>query len=173
MSEENKQLKSGEVLLDTAQIEYQIEISRITAIDTKISIAMAVVVGALFFILQKWDDIVKLFMAMPDTSSVGAFWLSILIPLAQAVSIGLLILDLFFLMRLIRTTEYLTVDPADFCDEDFLIMEPEDASTSLIQFYDEATQKNHQTTDKRANQHNRCLVIMFIAIVLYILTLFY
>lgn len=173
MSEENKQLKSGEVLLNTAQIEYQIEISRITAIDTKISIAMAVAVGALFFILQKWEDMVDLFNKMPNTSSVGAFWLSILIPLAQAISIGLLIVDLFFLMRLIRTTEYLTVDPADFCDEDFLSMEPEDASTSLIQFYDEATQQNHQTTDKRAKHHNRCLVIMFIAIVLYILTLFY
>ena len=173
MSEEKKQLKSGGVLLNTAQIEYQIEISRITAIDTKISIAMAVVVGALFFILQKWQDMVDLFNKMPDVSSVGAFWLSILIPLAQAVSIGLLILDLFFLVRLIKTTEYLAVDPADFCDADFLSMESEDASISLIQYYDEATQHNHQITDNRAKWHNRCLMIMLVAIVLYILTLFY
>lgn len=172
MSEE-KQLKSGEVLLNAAQIEYQIEISRITAIDTKISIAMAVVVGALFFILQKWEDMDKLFAAMPDTSSVGAFWLSILIPLAQAVSIGMLILDLFLLVRLIKTKEYQTVDPADFCEVDFLSMEPVDASVALIEYYDEATRLNHKITDNRAKWHNRCLVIMFIAIVLYIVTLFY
>lgn len=168
-----KELTSGSVLLNTMQLDYQTEISRITTLDTKISIAMAVVTGALFFILQSWDRMVDGFKAIPDMSSVGGFWLSVSNPLFQAVSIGLLIMDLIILVSLIRTTEYKTVNPADYCDVDFLSMKPDDASVGLLEAYDAATKINRKISDKRAKRHNISLVIMVVAIGLYIFTLIF
>ena len=168
-----KELTSGSVLLNTMQIDYQTEISRITALDTKISIAMAVVTGALFFILQSWDRMVDSFKAMPDMSSVGDFWLSVLNPFFQAISISLLILDLIILVILIRTTEYKTVNPADYCDVDFLSMKPDDASVGLLEAYDAANKINGKISSNRAKWHNISLLIMVVAIGLYILTLIF
>jgi len=173
IQQDKKVLTSGSVLLNTAQIDYQIEISRITALDTKISIAMAVVTGALFFILQSWNHMVENFKAIPDTSSVGGFWLSVLNPLFQALSIGLLVLALIILVILIRTKKYQTFNPADYCDIDFLSMNSDNASVALLEPYDKATKINKRISDNRAKWHNISLLIMVVAIGLYILTLIF
>lgn len=165
-------LQSNELLLAVAQIEYQNELSRITTIDTKLGISMAIDTGALFLILQDWDGLRAGFSSLPDLSSKGALWISQLTPVMQVSAIILLTISLFLLVYAVWTRNYKNIDVDHFFNIDVLKRVPSESALIFLKSYQEATLYNKKVNDGRAKWHNRCLVLMLIAIVLFMFSLF-
>ena len=165
-------LQSNELLLDVAQVEYQSELSRITTVDTKLGISLAIDTGALFLILQDWSGLRTAFSKFPDLSSIGALWISLLAPVMQVSAIVLLTISLFLLVNAVWTRNYKNIDVDHFFNTDVLKRFPSESALIFLKSYHEATLYNKKVNDGRARWHNRCLVLMLIAIVLYMFSLF-
>lgn len=165
----NFNIESIKLLLDTSKSEYENEHNRTSIIDSKTSIALPII-SAYFFTVAQMNDYKSLFNIKLESFSdfiFPAFLFSI-----YSVSLILALISVIKMIIVIATRQYYTIKPSDLYTEDFLKNGELFLAVQLTRLYIEATEKNKEKNSKRIPLYKNSWICVTLSIIVYVIYLF-
>ncbi len=158
--------KAGEIILETARMEYQNEHNRTSIIDSKTNIILSftAIIFVAFIPMINLKNIITV-----NVESFGDCILPISISLFLILSMVSMFLSIISLTKCVFTKEYKVIDTEFFYDVNKLKEDKELYSIALSQFYIEATNINKKTNDNRIKNYKKGVIFTIISVMFFAL----
>lgn len=149
--------------LHAAQDEYTKEFERSRALEAKITALITVVLGALALVIPNVSSL----KMNPD-----CFCTYVILSILMAAGVVILVVSLFYLLRLLSPSGFQRISPANFSNPNLQSKSEETVMKELIRFYCEANSYNSTNNDKTAKKLISCIRYSLIGFTFIIVSTF-
>ncbi len=155
--------ESSEIFLSMVQAEYQNEIDRSAALDSKLGISLPVIATYFFLIIQE-TDIDSLWNFKLDTGiSLPELFVMLLYPITVITAV----ISLSLMIRAVMTRNYMKIDIRDFYNAKEMSRPKEQFSAIMPNYYIHAIELNRVQNSKRANEYREGWVFGIVSLVYF------
>ena len=156
---------SGKVLLENARHEYQVELDRISTIDTKVSISM-VAMGTYFTLALPKIQIAETWQSL-GRLSYGSFALGCAAFVFYALFLGCMAASAILMILAIFTRKYTRFKPQDFAEKRYMEMPENDFSMLTASYYMIAMRESCAVNQKRTDLYDWGLRLWLLSVLAF------
>ena len=163
---ENESVDNAPIIFEICKSEYENERARTNTIDSKISIITAIVTALIVAIFATIDFSALLVREINTVKDALFYGLLIFLSFGALLTTAI---SLFTLLVSLMTRTYLAIDPFEYLKIEFLREENNYYYIICANKYAECSKHNREVNEKRCKKYNTSIVLLFIALILFIL----
>lgn len=157
--------ETSEAFLSMVQTEYQHEIDRASALDSKLGISLPVIATYFFLIIQE-TDIKSLWNFTPDAV---IFFPGLFVLLLYPITVITAIISLVLMIRAVMTRNYMSVDMTQLYTAKELSRPKEQFAAIMATYYLVSVKNNREQNNKKAKIYQSAWTFGIVSLVYFAL----